>query len=141
MQLSAGARKARLPREYVEEHTHLAYASTEYGVQGATVDYGHGVVSDGSSAQAVYVAATRGRAHNALHIVAGDRVDARDLFVTAMGREAGDRGTAAAIDRLRTTQQTTQVAGQQRPDRVAQLRVLRLERLRRAGPGDGQHLL
>ncbi|MGG7453054.1 MobF family relaxase [Plantibacter auratus] len=97
VQVSAGARKARLPREYVEEHTHLAYASTEYGVQGATVDYGHGVVSDGSSAQAVYVAATRGRAHNALHIVAGDRADARDLFVTAMGREAGDRGTAAAI--------------------------------------------
>lgn len=97
VQLSAGAREARLPREYVEEHTHLAYASTEYGVQGATVDYGHGVVSDGSSAQAVYVAATRGRAHNALHIVAGDRADARDLFVTAMGREAGDRGTQAAI--------------------------------------------
>jgi hypothetical protein len=94
--VSEGAREARLPREYVEEHTHLAYASTEYGVQGATVDYGHGVVTDSSSAQAVYVAATRGREHNALHIVAGDRDEARDVFVTAMNREGGDRGIEAA---------------------------------------------
>jgi len=94
--ISAGAREAQLPRAYVEENTHLAYASTEYGVQGATVDYGHGVVTDSSSAQAVYVAATRGREHNALHIVAGDRAEARDVFVAAMNREAGDRGTEAA---------------------------------------------
>lgn len=94
--VSAGAKKATLPREYVEANTHLAYASTEYGVQGATVDYGHGVVADSSSAQAVYVAATRGREHNALHIVAGDRTEARGVFVTAMRREAGDRGTEAA---------------------------------------------
>jgi conjugative relaxase-like TrwC/TraI family protein len=94
--VSAGAREAKLSREYVEESTHLAYASTEYGVQGATVDYGHGVVTDSSSAQAIYVAATRGREHNALHIVAGDRAEARDVFVTAMNREAGDRGTEAA---------------------------------------------
>jgi len=71
--MSSGARETRLPREYVEESTHLAYASTEYGVQGATVGYWPGVVTDSSSAQAVSVAATRGREHNALHIVAGDR--------------------------------------------------------------------
>jgi hypothetical protein len=94
--VSADARKARLPRDYVQESTHLAYASTEYGVQGATVDYGHGVVTDSSSAQAVYVAATRGREHNTLHIVAGDRDEARGVFVAATNREAGDRGTGAA---------------------------------------------
>lgn len=94
--VSDGARKARLPRTYVEESTHLAYAATEYGVQGATVDHGHGVVTDSSSAQAVYVAATRGREHNTLHIVATGRDEARDVFVTAMNREAGDRGTEAA---------------------------------------------
>lgn len=91
-----GARTAQLPREYVETNTHLAYASTEYGVQGATVDYGHGVVTDSSSAQGVYVAATRGREHNTLHIVAGDSAEARDVFVQVMNREAGDRGTEAA---------------------------------------------
>ncbi|WP_270410236.1 AAA family ATPase [Microbacterium maritypicum] len=73
-------RKARLPAEYVEAHTHLAYASTEYGVQGATVDFGHGIVTDSSSAQAVYVSATRGREHNTLHLVAGDVDEARSIF-------------------------------------------------------------
>ncbi|MDJ0336592.1 MobF family relaxase [Salinibacterium sp. G-O1] len=94
--VTGSSRRVRLPRDYVEEHTHLAYASTEYGVQGATVDYGHGVVTDSSSAQAVYVAATRGREHNALHIVAGDRDEARGMFTAALNREAGDRGTEAA---------------------------------------------
>ena len=94
--VSADARTARLPRDYVQESTHLAYPSTEYGVQGAMVDYGHGVVTDSSSAQAVYVAATRGREHNTLHIVAGDRDEARGVLVAAMNREAGDRGTEAA---------------------------------------------
>lgn len=94
--VSEGAKQARLPREYVEQNTHLAYASTEYGVQGATVDYGHGVITDASSAQAVYVAATRGREQNVLHVVAESHVEARDVFAAAMGREAGDRGTDAA---------------------------------------------
>lgn len=96
--VSEGAKQARSPREYVEQNTHLAYASTEYGVQGATVDYGHGVITDASSAQAVYVAATRGREHNVLHVVAESDVAARDVFTAAMGREVGDRGTDAARD-------------------------------------------
>lgn len=91
-----GARKIRLPLDYVEEHTHLAYAATEYGVQGATVDFGHGVVTESSSAQALYVAATRGREHNALHVVAGDMDEARVMFTDAMRRESGDRGVEAA---------------------------------------------
>lgn len=93
-----GARTARLPREYVDEHVHLAYASTVYGVQGATVDYAHGIVAESTSAQALYVAATRGREHNAVHIVAGDVDQARATFVDAMGRESGDRGLDSARD-------------------------------------------
>lgn len=93
-----GARTARLPRDYVESDTHLAYASTVYGVQGASVDYAHGIVDDSTSAQLLYVAATRGREHNAMHVVAEDVEDARELFVDALGRESGDRGTAAAAD-------------------------------------------
>lgn len=91
-----GARKVRLAPEYVKEHTHLAYAATEYGVQGATVDFGHGVVTDSSSAQAVYVCATRGREHNAMHLVAGDVDEARSIFADALRRESGDRGVEAA---------------------------------------------
>lgn len=93
-----GARTARLPRDYVEADTHLAYASTVYGVQGASVDYAHGIVDDSTSAQSLYVAATRGREHNAMHVVAEDVDGAREMFVDAIGRESGDRGTAAAAD-------------------------------------------
>lgn len=85
-------KEVRLPAAYVREHTHLAYASTEYGVQGATVQAGHGVVTDASSASAVYVAATRGREANTLHVVAESPEQAREVFVDAMGRESGDRG-------------------------------------------------
>lgn len=87
-----GKRVVKLPASYVKEHTHLAYASTEFGVQGATVQAGHGIVTDSSSASAVYVSATRGREFNTLHVVAETRLQARELFVDAMTREAGDRG-------------------------------------------------
>ena len=87
-----GKRLVKLPPEYVKSHTHLAYASTEFGVQGATVQAGHGIVTDSSSASAVYVSATRGREANTLHIVAETRLQARELFVDAMTREVGDRG-------------------------------------------------
>lgn len=87
-----GKRVTRLPADYVKVHTHLAYAATEFGVQGATVHAGHGIVTDSSSASAVYVSATRGRASNTLHVVAESRLQARELFVDAMSRETGDRG-------------------------------------------------
>lgn len=87
-----GKRVVKLPPSYVKEHTHLAYASTEFGVQGATVQAGHGIVTDSSTASAVYVSATRGRESNTLHVVAETRLQARELFVDAMTREAGDRG-------------------------------------------------
>ena len=90
-----GKRVVKLPASYVKEHTHLAYASTEFGVQGATVQAGHGIVTDSSSASAVYVSATRGRESNTLHVVAETRLQARELFVDAMTREAGDRGVEA----------------------------------------------
>ncbi len=87
-----GKRAVKLPPSYVKAHTHLAYASTEFGVQGATVQAGHGIITDSSSASAVYVSATRGRESNTLHVVAETRLQAREMFVNAMTREAGDRG-------------------------------------------------
>ncbi|MCK2028068.1 AAA family ATPase [Microbacterium sp. SSW1-47] len=93
--VSDGKRVVTLPASYVKEHTHLAYASTEFGVQGATVQAGHGIITDSSSASAVYVSATRGRESNTLHVVAETRLQARELFVDAMTREAGDRGVEA----------------------------------------------
>lgn len=94
--VSDGRRQVTLPHDYVKTHTHLAYASTEYGVQGATVTVGHGIVTDSSNASAVYVAATRGRQSNTLHVVAESREQARELFSDALRREPGDRGVEKA---------------------------------------------
>ncbi|WP_454151035.1 MobF family relaxase [Microbacterium lacticum] len=87
-------RTVRLPVEYVAEHTHLAYASTAYGVQGATVPGSHTVLSDALDASGVYVGMTRGQETNLLHIVAADVDDAREQFTAAL--ERADRGLVAA---------------------------------------------
>ncbi|WP_354478070.1 MobF family relaxase [Marisediminicola sp. UYEF4] len=89
-------RTVRLPAEYVAEHTHLAYASTAYGVQGTTVPEAHTVLSDALDASGVYVGMTRGRESNRLHIVATDLDDAREHFTAALERVRADRGLVAA---------------------------------------------
>ena len=87
-------RTVTLSAEYIREYTHLAYASTAYGVQGATVDESHTVLSDALNAAGVYVGMTRGRTRNRLHIVAADLDDARDQFTNALERDRADRGLA-----------------------------------------------
>src|SRR3546814_715487 len=89
-------RTVRLPAEYVAEHTHLAYAATAYGVQGATVPGSHTVLSDALDASGVYVGMTRGQETNRLHVVAADVDDAREQFVAALERDRADRGLVAA---------------------------------------------
>ncbi|KAE8764682.1 MobF family relaxase [Georgenia thermotolerans] len=86
----------RLPAQYVAEHAHLAYAATAYGVQGATVDQSHTVLSDALDAAGVYVGMTRGRTQNLLHVVAADLDDARQQFVAALERDRADRGLTEA---------------------------------------------
>ena len=94
-------RTMRLPTEYVAEHTHLAYASTAYGVQGATVPESHTVLTDALDASGLYVGMTRARDTNRLHIVAADLDDAREQFVVALERDRADRGLAAATQAAR----------------------------------------
>ena len=89
-------RTVRFPAEYVTEHTHLAYASTVYGVQGATVRASHTVLGDALDAAGVYVGMTRGREANRLHIVAADLEDTREQFTAALERDRADRGLVAA---------------------------------------------
>ncbi|TAM69287.1 MAG: TrwC relaxase [Microbacteriaceae bacterium] len=87
-------RTTALPAEYVSEYTHLAYATTAYGVQGSTVSESHTVLSDALDAAGVYVGMTRGQEANRLHIVAGHLDDAREQFVAALERDRADRGLA-----------------------------------------------
>src|SRR5699024_6769468 len=78
------------------------YAATAYGVQGATVDDSHTMLSEATSAAGVYVGMTRGRDTNQLHVVAENLTDAKAQFVEAMKRDRADRAldhaTQEAID-------------------------------------------
>ncbi|WP_256971525.1 MobF family relaxase [Microbacterium esteraromaticum] len=85
-------RTVALSAEYVSQHAHLSYATTAYGVQGATVNDSHTMLTDATSAAGVYVGMTRGREHNRLHIIADDMSGARAQFVAAMERDPVDRG-------------------------------------------------
>lgn len=92
-------RTVRLPAEYVAEHAHLSYATTAYGVQGATVTGSHTILTDATSAAGVYVGMTRGREQNLLHVVAESQERAREQFVAAMERDRADRGLTDATKR------------------------------------------
>ena len=92
----AHRRTVHLPAEYVAEQTHLAYAATSYGAQGATTPASHTVLGDGLDGAGMYVGMTRGRHRNILHIVAADLDDAREQFTTALRRDRADRGLVAA---------------------------------------------
>ena len=94
-------RTVTLPAEYVTEDAHLAYAVTAYGVQGATVNTSHTVLTDALDAAGIYVGMTRGRELNALHIVATDLDDAKQQFVEALVRDRADRGLEDATERAR----------------------------------------
>lgn len=97
----AHRRSVRLPAGYVAAHTHLAYATTAYGAQGATTLQAHTVLSDGLDAAGLYVGMTRGQHRNTLHVVASDLDDARDQFVAALARDRADRGLDAATSAAR----------------------------------------
>jgi len=80
--------KVTLPADYVAAHVELAYATTAYRAQGATLDTAHAVVQPGMTRETCYVAMTRGRQCNVAY-VATDQPDAEhhqhpdDLEVTA----------------------------------------------------------
>ncbi len=116
-------RTVALPAEYVSEWAHLSYAATAYGVQGATMNAAHTILSDATSAAGVYVGMTRGRETNQLHIVAENLTDARTQFIAAMERDPADRGLDHA-----TTQAQEAVQGliNDGPVRLANEAVARL---------------
>ena len=91
----------RLPATYISDHAHLAYASTAYGVQGATVPVSHTILTDALSGAAVYVGMTRGKDENRLHIIADDLAEAREQFIDAMERDRADRGLTDATQQAK----------------------------------------
>ena len=70
-QTAPGARPFTLPAAYAEQHATLGYASTVYAAQGRTADTAHALITAGMNRETLYVAATRGRHENRLHVVTG----------------------------------------------------------------------
>jgi hypothetical protein len=99
-------RKVSLP--YAEEHIHLAYATTVYGVQGETTD--RSLVGPGVDAAGLYVGLTRGKAHNAAVLVAPTESSAKSQLTEMMQREPVEetleKSRAAAQAELRRAAQS-----------------------------------
>jgi hypothetical protein len=95
-----GERVRKLEAHYVSKQVELGYASTGHGQQGVTATRAIGLVDGYSDAQGVYVAATRGREGNALHVVAPDRQAGEEVLADAIGRTRGDQGLARATEAI-----------------------------------------
>jgi len=85
-----------LPPDYVRRNVELAYATTAYGAQGATVTASHVLVGEHSGAASAYVGMTRGRTRNVAHLVAESVEDARKQWCDVFGRDRADLGPAHA---------------------------------------------
>ena len=68
-----GGGTVTLPADYVAEHVRLGYAATEHGHQGDTVDVGIALTSAATTHRGLYVAATRGRDENRIHVITEHR--------------------------------------------------------------------
>lgn len=87
----------RLSAGYVLDGVQLAYASTVYGVQGATADNAlHWADEDTTDAAALYVGMTRGRDGNRVILAARDREGAIGKVTRILGADHADRGVADA---------------------------------------------
>jgi hypothetical protein len=85
-----------LPPDYVRRDIELAYATTAYGAQGATVTESHVLVGEHSGAASAYVGMTRGRERNIAHLVAESVEDARKQWCDVFARDRADLGPAHA---------------------------------------------
>ena len=92
-----------LPASYVAEYVELGYATTVFSAQGRTVATAHAVVGSRMTREALYVAATRGRASNKLYVDVEpeapgaeashgqpERVSARQVLISVAHRRGAD---------------------------------------------------
>jgi conjugative relaxase-like TrwC/TraI family protein len=89
-----------LPADYVTEHVRLGYAATEHGYESDTVTIGHSLTTAATTRRGLYVAATRGRDDNQIHVITDshDIAEARDLLETIL---AVDRADLPAVTQRR----------------------------------------
>lgn len=97
--ITGRAGRRTLPASYVHEHVELAFATTTYGAQGATVDYAHLALGETTGAASAYVGMTRGRHGNVAHLVAESIDEARSQWVDVFNRDRADLGPRNAAER------------------------------------------
>jgi hypothetical protein len=92
-----------LPARYAKTSATLGYASTVYAAQGRTVDVAHALITPGITREALYVAATRGRDENRLHVVTGperseQQAEPEAVLGQALGSPASEQSATAELD-------------------------------------------
>ncbi len=92
-----------IPAAYTQQHATLGYASTVYAAQGRTADTAHALVTGGMNRETLYVAATRGRHENRLHVVTGQpgsdhQAIPEAVLGQALATPASDHAATAEMD-------------------------------------------
>ncbi|WAX58524.1 relaxase domain-containing protein [Jatrophihabitans cynanchi] len=98
--------KLRLPADYVTANVQLAYAGTIHSAQGRTVTTARGLVTEATSAEALYVMMSRGQRSNDVYVVTDDTErephqrwpEQHHLSVLARILERDDQPTASVVD-------------------------------------------
>jgi len=83
-----------LDADYVAAHVHRADVVTVHAAQGATSTQGHALLDETWTREQAYVALTRGREVNVLHVVADDLDDARATLLQVLRSSDADRANA-----------------------------------------------
>jgi len=127
-----------LDTEYVKEHVHRADVVTVHAAQGATAEAGHALLDVTWTREQAYVALTRGKNANVLHVVADSDDELRDTL----------RGVISSSDRARSealTKLVTRRILEQRTDTTPSLaqritKALRIDRPRVAAWGSASSI-
>jgi hypothetical protein len=113
-----GRSNVTLPAEYVAHHVRLGYAATEHGHQGDTVDIGIALTSLATTHRGLYVATTRGRNDNRIHVITetNDPSEAREILEGVL---AYDRADIPAVTQRRHLAQSDSPPEASRPELLA----------------------
>ncbi len=84
-----------LPADYVAQHVHRADVVTVHAAQGATSGRGDALIDASWTREQAYVAITRGKQQNVVHVVAENEDEARATLLRVL--RSSDRGRAAAL--------------------------------------------
>ena len=92
-----------VPAAYAQQHATLGYANTVYAAQGRTAETAHALVTAGMNRETLYVAATRGRTENRLHVVTGQpgsehQADPEAILGQALARPASESAATTEMD-------------------------------------------